>query len=168
MLIVDDTAANRVALRAMLAPLGRTVLEAASGHAALRAVLRQDFAVILMDVRMPILDGYETAKLIRQRVRSQLTPFIFVTAFGIDRSFVTDLSSVPDDAVIARSTIDLAHNLGLTVVAEGVEEEGVLDILTQYGCDSAQGYYFRRPCPAPELTDWLTRSPFGAPADVAR
>jgi diguanylate cyclase (GGDEF)-like protein/PAS domain S-box-containing protein len=86
----------------------------------------------------------------------------------IDRSFVTDLSSVPGDAVIVRSTIDLAHNLGLTVVAEGVEEEGALDMLTQYGCDSAQGYYFRRPCPAPELTDWLTQSPFGAPAGMAR
>jgi diguanylate cyclase (GGDEF)-like protein/PAS domain S-box-containing protein len=85
-LIVDDNAAKRLALRAMLAPLGHIVIEADSGRAAMRAVLRQDFAVILMDVRMPILDGYETAKLIRQRARSALTPFIFVTAFGGEES----------------------------------------------------------------------------------
>ena len=66
-LLVDDNAAKRIAIRAMLAPLGDGVVEADSGRAALRAVLRQTFAVILMDVRMPTMDGYETAKLIRQR-----------------------------------------------------------------------------------------------------
>ena len=66
-LVVDDDARKRLAIRAMLAPLEYTVIEADSGRAALRAVLRQPFAVILMDVRMPTLDGYETAKLIRQR-----------------------------------------------------------------------------------------------------
>ena len=58
--------------------------------------------------------------------------------------------------MIVRSTIDLAHNLGLTVVAEGVEDEPRLDMLIEYGCDSAQGYYFSRPCPADELTTWLS------------
>ena len=81
----------------------------------------------------------------------------------IDRSFVTELASAPGDAVIARSTIDLAHNLGLTVVAEGAEDEVVLDMLAEYGCDSAQGYFFSRPCTAEELTAWLRESPFGAP-----
>ena len=81
-LVVDDNAAKRLALRAMLAPLGHTVTEADSGRAALRAVLRDTFALILMDVRMPTLDGYETARLIRQRSQSGLTPIIFVTAFG--------------------------------------------------------------------------------------
>ena len=57
----------------------------------------------------------------------------------VDRSFVMNLASVPGDAVIVRSTIDLAHNLGLTVVAEGVEDEITLDMLVEYGCDSAQG-----------------------------
>ena len=61
MLVVDDNPAERLAVRAMLAPLGHPVVEADSGRAALRAVLRQNFAVILMDVRMPTLDGYETA-----------------------------------------------------------------------------------------------------------
>lgn len=85
-LVVDDNAAKRLAIRAMLAPLGHHVTEAESGRAALRAVLRQTFAMILMDVRMPSLDGYETAKLIRQRSQSVLTPIIFVTAFGGDET----------------------------------------------------------------------------------
>jgi diguanylate cyclase (GGDEF)-like protein/PAS domain S-box-containing protein len=82
----------------------------------------------------------------------------------IDRSFVMNLASVPGDAVIVRSTIDLAHNLGMSVVAEGVEDEDALDMLIEYGCDSAQGYFFSRPCPAEELTEWLNESPFGVPA----
>jgi EAL domain-containing protein (putative c-di-GMP-specific phosphodiesterase class I) len=80
----------------------------------------------------------------------------------IDRSFVHNLASKPNDAVIVRSTIDLAHNLGLTVVAEGIEDEAALDMLVQYGCDNAQGYLFTRPRPADELTAWLTDSPFRA------
>jgi EAL domain-containing protein (putative c-di-GMP-specific phosphodiesterase class I) len=80
----------------------------------------------------------------------------------VDRSFVQHLASAPGDAVIVRSTIDLAHNLGLTVVAEGIEDEAALEMLIQYGCDSAQGYHFSRPLPADELTTWLTESPFGA------
>jgi diguanylate cyclase (GGDEF)-like protein len=85
----------------------------------------------------------------------------------IDRSFVKNLSSVPGDAVIVRSTIDLAHNLGLTVVAEGVEDQQALDMLVEYGCDSAQGYFFSQPREPTELTDWLTHSPFGTSPSVA-
>ncbi len=85
-LVVDDNAAKRLAVRAMLAPLGHAVVEVDSGRAALRAVLRRDFAVILMDVRMPTMDGYETAKLIRQRRQSERTPIIFFTAFGRDET----------------------------------------------------------------------------------
>jgi two-component system, sensor histidine kinase and response regulator len=79
-LIVDDDATKRFALKAIVAPLGQNVIEAASGADALRQLLRQDFAVILLDVRMPVMDGFETAQLIRQRPRSELTPIIFVTA----------------------------------------------------------------------------------------
>jgi diguanylate cyclase (GGDEF)-like protein/PAS domain S-box-containing protein len=86
----------------------------------------------------------------------------------VDRSFVMNLASSTNDAVIVRSTIDLAHNLGLTVVAEGVEDEIALKMLVDYGCDSAQGFLFNRPCPAEELTAWLTESPFGSPAEVRR
>jgi hypothetical protein len=79
-LIVDDDATKRFALKTILAPLGETVVEASSGADGLRQLLRQEFAVILLDVRMPVMDGFETAQLIRQRPRSELTPIIFVTA----------------------------------------------------------------------------------------
>ncbi len=76
--------AKRLAIRAMLTPLGCEVVEAESGREALRAILGETYAMILMDVRMPTLDGFETAKLIRQRPQSRLTPIIFITAFGGD------------------------------------------------------------------------------------
>ncbi len=79
-LVVDDDATKRFALRSILEPLGENVVEAASGSDALRQLLREEFAVVLLDVRMPIMDGFETAQLIRQRPRSELTPIIFVTA----------------------------------------------------------------------------------------
>jgi two-component system, sensor histidine kinase and response regulator len=79
-LLVDDDPTKRFALKTILAPLGETVVEASSGADALRQLLRQEFAVVLLDVRMPVMDGYETAQLIRQRPRSELTPIIFVTA----------------------------------------------------------------------------------------
>jgi EAL domain-containing protein (putative c-di-GMP-specific phosphodiesterase class I) len=73
----------------------------------------------------------------------------------IDRSFVTSLATVADDAIIVGSTIELGHRLGLTVVAEGVEDEAVAGLLVEYGCDFAQGYLFGRPAPAEKLTDVL-------------
>jgi two-component system sensor histidine kinase/response regulator len=79
-LIVDDDSTKRFALKTILAPLGEEVVEASSGADALRQLLRQEFAVLLLDVRMPMMDGFETAQLIRQRPRSELTPIIFVTA----------------------------------------------------------------------------------------
>ena len=79
-LVVDDDATKRFALKTILAPLGENVVEASSGADGLRQLLRQEFAVVLLDVRMPMLDGFETAELIRQRPRSELTPIIFVTA----------------------------------------------------------------------------------------
>jgi two-component system, sensor histidine kinase and response regulator len=79
-LVVDDDATKRFALRTILAPLDENVVEAASGADALRQLLRHEFAVVLLDVRMPVMNGFETAQLIRQRPRSELTPLIFVTA----------------------------------------------------------------------------------------
>jgi len=73
----------------------------------------------------------------------------------IDKSFVTEMASRKDDGVIVQSTIDLAHNLGLAVVAEGVEDQAAWDLLAVYGCDFAQGYYLCPPLPAPELAGWL-------------
>jgi PAS domain S-box-containing protein len=79
-LIVDDNPSKRLALTSILSPLGHRIVEAVSGREALRCLLAEDFAVILLDVCMPIMDGFETAHLIRQRPRSEMTPIIFVTA----------------------------------------------------------------------------------------
>ena len=89
-LIVDDTPSKRVAMKAALAPLGHRIVEADSGVAALRAVMAEDFAVILLDVTMPGMDGFETARRIRQRPQSEVTPIIFVTAFSSDEIRQTD------------------------------------------------------------------------------
>lgn len=79
-LVVDDNRLNLVALEAALAETFVNVVQAQSGDAALRMLLDRDFALILLDVQMPTLDGFETAKLIRQRARTRNTPIIFVTA----------------------------------------------------------------------------------------
>ena len=72
----------------------------------------------------------------------------------IDRSFVMNMTNDPNDVVIVRSTIDLAHNLGLRVVAEGVETEEILNQLCLLGCDQAQGYLFSKPVPADDFYAW--------------
>src|SRR5512138_930319 len=81
-LLVDDRAENVLALEAILAPLGQHLVKAMSGEEALKCLLRQDFAVILLDVQMPGMDGFETARLIRGRERSAHTPIIFLTAIN--------------------------------------------------------------------------------------
>ena len=73
----------------------------------------------------------------------------------IDKSFVLDMATDENDAVIVRSTIDLAHNLGFSVVAEGIENAETLEILVELGCDGAQGYYFSKPLPADQFFDWM-------------
>ncbi len=73
----------------------------------------------------------------------------------IDRSFVTELSTKENDAEIVRSTIDLGHNLGLVVVAEGVEDTETYAFLAGAGCDIAQGYHIARPMPAEEIETWI-------------
>jgi EAL domain-containing protein (putative c-di-GMP-specific phosphodiesterase class I) len=78
-----------------------------------------------------------------------------VDVLKVDRSFVSDMLGDESDRIIVRSTIDLAHNLGLRVVAEGVEDEATADLLAQLGCDQAQGYHFSRPMPAAQLLPWL-------------
>jgi two-component system, sensor histidine kinase and response regulator len=87
-LLVDDHVENLLALEAVLKELGHEIVKAASGKEALRCVLDSDFAVILMDVSMPELDGFETATLIRERDRSRHTPIIFLTAFSKSEQFV--------------------------------------------------------------------------------
>jgi len=78
-----------------------------------------------------------------------------VDEIKIDKSFVFALVTRPDDAMIVRSVIELGHNLGLQVVAEGVEHGPVLDRLREMGCDRVQGYYLSRPLPEPQLREFL-------------
>lgn len=79
-LLVDDDVRGLLAMETLLAGPGRTVIKAESGQEALRQVLRHEFAVILLDVRMPRVDGFETAELIRQREQSRYVPIIFLSA----------------------------------------------------------------------------------------
>jgi len=79
-----------------------------------------------------------------------------IDVLKIDRSFVINMADGTDDAVIVRSTIDLGHNLGLEVVAEGVESEEALTRLTELGCDTLQGYFLGRPQPT-EAVEWIVR-----------
>jgi two-component system, sensor histidine kinase and response regulator len=81
-LLVDDSPENLLSAGAVLESLGQEVIMAESGREALRHLLDKDFAVILLDIMMPEMDGFETAALIRQRERSRLTPIIFLTALG--------------------------------------------------------------------------------------
>jgi diguanylate cyclase (GGDEF)-like protein/PAS domain S-box-containing protein len=108
-----------------------------------------------MDERLSIDDfgtGYSSLVYLQQ---------LPVVELKIDRSFVTSLASTTADAVIVRSIIDLAHNLSVQVVAEGVEDEDTMKLLVEYGCDTAQGYYFSRPLPGADLLRWLEHSTYG-------
>jgi CheY-like chemotaxis protein len=79
-LAVDDSLANLLAIEAALGEFGAHVVKTQSGADALRRLLTQDFALILLDVQMPIMDGFQTARMIRDRQRNRETPIIFVTA----------------------------------------------------------------------------------------
>jgi len=103
-----------------------------------------------MGVRIVIDDfgtGYSSLSYLRR---------LPVNELKIDRSFIAELSSGRDD-VIVRSTIELAHNLGLNVVGEGVESAAINDQLLALGCDMAQGSYFAEPAPADRMRDWIAR-----------
>jgi diguanylate cyclase (GGDEF)-like protein/PAS domain S-box-containing protein len=79
-----------------------------------------------------------------------------VNELKIDKSFVIGMAGDgAEDTAIVRSTADLAHNLGLTVVAEGVEDQWTLDLLSSFGCDQAQGYHIARPMPSADFVAWL-------------
>ena len=77
-----------------------------------------------------------------------------VDELKIDKSFVVRLARGSDDDVIVRSTIELGHNMGLRVIAEGVEHAEALALLAGYGCDMAQGYLFSRPMAGEALLEW--------------
>ena len=75
----------------------------------------------------------------------------------IDKSFVLNLTTSQEDVLIVRSTIELAHNMGLVVCAEGVESEAATALLLSLNCDIGQGFCFSRPVPAGVFVEWLTR-----------
>lgn len=85
----------------------------------------------------------------------------------IDKSFVMGMAHHKDDETIVRSTIDLGHNMGLKVVAEGVENEEMMLRLKALGCDLAQGYHLSRPLPPAKLVDWLMAWPARNAATLA-
>lgn len=87
-LLVDDKPENLLALEAILDSLDQNIVKAKSGAEALKYLLKQDFAVILLDVQMPVMNGFETAKLIRSRPTSEYTPIIFITALNRDEEYV--------------------------------------------------------------------------------
>jgi diguanylate cyclase (GGDEF)-like protein len=95
-----------------------------------------------------------------------------VTALKIDKSFIMNMRNDPSDALIVQSIVDLGHNLGLTIVAEGVETEEILTDLTATGCDIAQGYYLSRPVTAAAFDAWRlaflprARRPWDEPANA--
>ena len=92
-----------------------------------------------------------------------------VDELKIDKSFVMNMEADADDAKIVRSTIDLGHNMGLRVVAEGIESEAVWTLLASMGCDHGQGYFMSRPIPAEQLPQWIGKwtAPARAPKLVA-
>lgn len=83
-----------------------------------------------------------------------------VSELKIDKSFVTQMADDRQDRKIVQSVIDLAHTLDMRVVAEGIEDERILDMLVGMGCDFGQGYHIARPMPAVALADWLRSSPW--------
>jgi len=131
-LVVDDNPAKRLATKAVLAPLGYEIVEADSGLAALRCVMVQDFAVILLDVRMPVMDGFETAALIRKRQQSEMTPIIFITAHGSDDIEQADryadgavdfmFAPVPPSELRAKVAVFANHFIRAELLAEQARE----------------------------------------------
>lgn len=87
-----------------------------------------------------------------------------INTLKIDKSFLTDMVRDGHDAMIVRSIIDLGHNLGFRLVAEGVEDEQACTLLAELGCDAVQGYHVSRPLPDAVFTDWLRAVPRDRPA----
>lgn len=136
-LLVDDRPDNLLALRAVLEPLGLDLVEAASGEEALRHLLAGEFALIILDVQMPVLDGFETARLIRGRERTRYVPIIFLTAISGEpdhylrgyQSGAVDYVYKPFEPEILRAKVSVFVELwarGATIEAQRKELAGRL------------------------------------------
>ena len=136
-LLVDDRSDNLLALRAVLEPLGLDLVEAGSGEEALRHLLAGEFALIVLDVQMPVLDGFETARLIRGRERTRYVPIIFLTAISGEpehhlrgyQSGAVDYVYKPFEPEILRAKVSVFVELwsrGATIEAQREELAGRL------------------------------------------
>ena len=137
-LIVDDDERNAFAASEALEVLGHELVVARSGEEALRLLLVQEFAVILLDLHMPGMDGYETARLIREHPRTRDTPIVFVTAVFRDESHIFQAYSVgavdvvfkPVDPFILRSKVAILADLHLKTIEvrrQGEERSALLE-----------------------------------------
>ncbi|NUP06963.1 MAG: hybrid sensor histidine kinase/response regulator [Polyangiaceae bacterium] len=172
-LIVDDNPANLFALRAVLEPLGLPIVAAKSGKEALQSLLQQDFALILMDVMMPELDGYETVSLIRQRDRSKEIPVVFVTAVASESKQVqkgydygaVDYVTKPFDPSSLRAKVRLLVDLSLRT-ERIVEERLLIDVRRQrllgVAVTGSSGVEARRQYERLALVSWELRGPLDA------
>ncbi len=131
-LLVDDRPENLVALESVLADLDQNMIQARSGMEALKHLLKTDFAVVLLDVQMPDMDGFETASLIRARPRSQHTPIIFLTAINKTERHVTQGYSLgavdyvfkPFDPIVLKAKVAAFVELDRKTKALQQEVEG--------------------------------------------
>jgi PAS domain S-box-containing protein len=131
LLLVDDRPENLLALEAILEPLGQELVRAGSGEEALRHLLHDEFAVILLDVQMPGLDGFETAKLIKDRERTRHIPIVFLTAISKDAEHIfrgygagaVDYLLKPFDPQVLRAKVSVFVELWQKTVEVRRQEE---------------------------------------------
>lgn len=132
LLLVDDRPENLLALSAILEPLNCNLVQAHSGMEALKQLLKHEFALILLDVQMPGMDGFETASIIKEREKTRSVPIIFVTALSKENQYVfkgysagaVDYISKPFDATILRSKVDVF--IDLWQKTQQIREQGEL------------------------------------------
>jgi len=132
-------------------PANRLVMEITESAVMMDAETAMEILAQFRDMGMCIaIDDYGTGYSSLAQIKS-----LPVTELKIDRAFVMNLSDDNEDAVIVKSTIEMGHNMGLSITAEGVETLEGCAILENYGCDMLQGYYFSKPIPAAELSAWV-------------
>jgi PAS domain S-box-containing protein len=138
-LLVDDRAENLLALEAILEPLGQRLVRAQSGEDALRCLLEREFAVILLDVQMPGMNGFDTARMIKARERTKHVPIIFLTAISKDEDYVfkgysvgaVDYMSKPFQPEILRSKVQVFVDLYAQRRRIAEQEQRIRDIERQ-------------------------------------
>ncbi len=180
LLLVDDRPENLIALEAILEPLGQNLVRAESGLEALRHLLTMDFALILLDVQMPELDGFETAKLIKQRERTRAIPIIFLTAISKEPKNVfqgysagaVDYIFKPFDPEILRSKVSVFIDLHrkteeLQRASEAIRKRELAEFRRNLAESMPQIVWTTRSDGRPEYFNRRWTDYTGIPADVA-